>query len=363
MPRSSDNRYAAPAVSDIFKSWTDISSSLYKPNVPSDPESDEDDEISLPLRESWNIVSGKTNIDVLCQTCSKIDFRLIFQHGVQYSPPERVGSNDAKAVLSGIDLGLLDQIAKRDICPFCRLVSRLGKEKFPCLFTTDHWMRDLLAPITCFLQTISSDDLPDFVAPGSGPPALYIDIELRLKDGHKLNPTCQRYLILDGADASAVDSEWVDTRKPGELVYEGSGGDESGEEEDEEDEEDQPKPDGLPKKYFYSGRKVPQGRVDFELLKGWITHCESVHRGNCNSELLGANRPFSLMVIDILKRVVVPAPSGCRYVALSYVWGAKKEGDESTYSLRSGKLPQTIEDAITVVYELGERYLWVDAIW
>lgn len=60
----------------------------------------------------------------------------------------------------------------------------------------------------------------------------------------------------------------------------------------------------------------------------------------------------------------------CRYFALSYVWGKvhipKTVRANLSTRLAKGGLPQnlpvTIEDAMTLVAELGERYLWVDSL-
>ncbi|KAG1840271.1 heterokaryon incompatibility protein-domain-containing protein [Suillus subalutaceus] len=69
---------------------------------------------------------------------------------------------------------------------------------------------------------------------------------------------------------------------------------------------------------------------------------------------------------------VVPAPSGCRYVALSYVWGVNgaeywtTKDDIAKRSMPGGlnaaNLPDTITDSISFVRQLGERYIWIDAL-
>jgi hypothetical protein len=69
---------------------------------------------------------------------------------------------------------------------------------------------------------------------------------------------------------------------------------------------------------------------------------------------------------------VVPAPSGCRYVALSYIWGGigaeywttknNIAGRGTPGGLNTAKLPDTITDSILFVRQLGERYIWIDAL-
>ncbi|KAI9868804.1 MAG: hypothetical protein M1813_004655 [Trichoglossum hirsutum] len=123
-------------------------------------------------------------------------------------------------------------------------------------------------------------------------------------------------------------------------------------------------------------RETSQSKqVDFGLFCSWISRCSNDHGPKCES--LGARgivqKPISLRVIDVQRLRVIPAPTECRYVALSYVWGTAKllsttkanlhtlEGDGSL-QMWDGQLPQTIKDAIFLLTKLGERYLWVDSL-
>lgn len=56
-----------------------------------------------------------------------------------------------------------------------------------------------------------------------------------------------------------------------------------------------------------------------------------------------------------------PSFGPCNYLALSYMWGTV---GQKSYDLGDilDVVPPTIEDAITVMKKLGERYLWVDSI-
>jgi hypothetical protein len=62
-------------------------------------------------------------------------------------------------------------------------------------------------------------------------------------------------------------------------------------------------------------------------------------------------------VLDCRSRQVINAPEGCRYVALSYVWGRSSESNESLK-----ELSKVIEDSITVTLGLGFNYFWADRI-
>ncbi|KAI9663660.1 MAG: hypothetical protein M1821_007150 [Bathelium mastoideum] len=82
-----------------------------------------------------------------------------------------------------------------------------------------------------------------------------------------------------------------------------------------------------------------------------------------------------LRLVDVEQDCIVEASFDVRYVALSYVWGGLDQlrNTISNDSLLSRpfslRLPQyhkllrnTIKDAISLVRQLGERYLWVDAL-
>lgn len=79
----------------------------------------------------------------------------------------------------------------------------------------------------------------------------------------------------------------------------------------------------------------------------------------------------SLRLIDVRKRLVVPATTNFRYLALSYVWGTELSQHDWLGSLsgtKSGRsrgtlrahLPDTFEDALKLTQDLGESYLWID---
>ncbi len=125
-----------------------------------------------------------------------------------------------------------------------------------------------------------------------------------------------------------------------------------------------------------TGREVAD-LVDLGRVRDWIEICRSRHGDACEKPgWLDNLEPASgLRVIDVVGKKIVSAIPGCRYLALSYVWG------ESTLLLKRGvalksnierlgedgglavlDLPRTIRDAITLTKELGEQYLWVDAL-
>jgi hypothetical protein len=94
--------------------------------------------------------------------------------------------------------------------------------------------------------------------------------------------------------------------------------------------------------------------TDFSLLRRWFQRCLMSHgvscHGNWSDELL------TTKMIDVSARCIVPCPPHCKYIALSYVWGSVVPEKNA---LENWRLPQTIEDAITVTQEMGIPYLWV----
>ena len=120
--------------------------------------------------------------------------------------------------------------------------------------------------------------------------------------------------------------------------------------------------------HHYRGRIVNSLSPDFTRIRSWIDECHSLrYHANCKSllKIMG----FQTRVIDCWTRQIVPLTRDLEYLALSYVWGKEIDDENSQTSQTSGfvpfNAPQTIEDAMSVVQGLEERYLWVDryCIW
>jgi hypothetical protein len=117
------------------------------------------------------------------------------------------------------------------------------------------------------------------------------------------------------------------------------------------------------------GGRYVGAQVDMDIIRAWLHHCENSHGKDCKPSLRYPFQPTFL--IDVVDSCLVNAPSECRYIALSYVWGTGavfKHLQENSTSLRSPgvlnslPIPMTIRDAMTVVHAIKERYLWVDSI-
>lgn len=115
----------------------------------------------------------------------------------------------------------------------------------------------------------------------------------------------------------------------------------------------------LDSKDTFPGRKWSNARwvgptVDLSLAEQGMKFCLENHPRLC--QVWHAKELSMISLIDVHERKVVPYPGKCEYVALSYVWGGVIPVPRA---LEARKLPQTLEDAITVTKDLGLRYIWV----
>jgi hypothetical protein len=110
------------------------------------------------------------------------------------------------------------------------------------------------------------------------------------------------------------------------------------------------------------------------MARSWLSTCLEGHRhvDNYTSDLMPA-RLLALQTTaegQIDSRIVVSEQVGpVSYLALSYCWGGDQEFKTTEESLLKSngivdvsRLPQTIQDAITVTMQMGYSYLWVDSI-
>ncbi|KAM7210919.1 Heterokaryon incompatibility protein (HET) domain containing protein [Rhypophila decipiens] len=111
-------------------------------------------------------------------------------------------------------------------------------------------------------------------------------------------------------------------------------------------------------------RRLEPRVFDFTLLSTWMSYCDENHRTRCSRKTFSELRRF--YVFDCRSREVVDAPDGCRYVALSYVWGKNDSSGSSVGPAspqnKRDRLEKVIEDSITVTQSLGLHYLWADRI-
>ncbi|KAH9921363.1 heterokaryon incompatibility protein-domain-containing protein [Amylocystis lapponica] len=122
------------------------------------------------------------------------------------------------------------------------------------------------------------------------------------------------------------------------------------------------------------GRRV-KATVDMRLVKRWLGLCEEAHGDACSFVWWRGDDeglPGCVRMVDVTCMTVVHAAPACRYVALSYLWGkmgreywttrANVERHAAPGGLDETALPGTIRDAVLFVRQLGERYVWIDAL-
>ncbi|KAF4443085.1 tol [Fusarium acutatum] len=122
--------------------------------------------------------------------------------------------------------------------------------------------------------------------------------------------------------------------------------------------------------------------LDLSIPQRWIKQCEDQHEQGCQKPKWlsdsDAEWPERCRVIDVVEHRIVDLLPTMRYVALSYVWGSSEMARQSRFerrltrenlsrlqqpnSLGDISMPQTIKDAMYVTEQVGERFLWVDAL-
>jgi hypothetical protein len=119
----------------------------------------------------------------------------------------------------------------------------------------------------------------------------------------------------------------------------------------------------------YSGRIRPR-LASAPLLRSWKDICFNFHADACRHIFTGA-RTSGMRAIDGNKRCITNLQYHDDYLVLSYVWGTapvpmltRATFDEyhRDGALHTNMLPATIEDALSLVRCLGEKFIWVDSL-
>ncbi|KAJ3535164.1 hypothetical protein NM208_g7245 [Fusarium decemcellulare] len=105
-------------------------------------------------------------------------------------------------------------------------------------------------------------------------------------------------------------------------------------------------------------RLIDPAKADLDAIKRWLALCHGQHGKLCNPPADSYSLPTGFTVINCAARKLEPLPSGAKFVALSYVWGANTSG--ATSPTLPSAFPQAIEDAIIVVLEIGIKFIWID---
>lgn len=127
------------------------------------------------------------------------------------------------------------------------------------------------------------------------------------------------------------------------------------------------------------GNLVTARRADITPNRPWMPlsmiailtqACMNQHPKCAEQTSLGLQMKSQLFVINLHDLVLVPAPKGCKYVALSYVWGPQT-GEWEIRPIKSStveslpipkNIPRTIIHAMNVAKGCGFDYIWVDQL-
>ncbi len=160
---------------------------------------------------------------------------------------------------------------------------------------------------------------------------------------------------------------------------------------------------GRPPEQSQNDSRIVKNQVNLELIKSWIETCKESHNStylessfsfshesfipdkptdihdqaplihdSCQS-IPAVTATYSLTLVDVKMERLVDMPLNTTYIALSYVWGGvqlfqnvmKRQKDlyiSKSISVDNEAIPLTIRDAIRLIRDLGERYLWVDSL-
>ncbi|KFA60137.1 hypothetical protein S40285_09600 [Stachybotrys chlorohalonatus IBT 40285] len=275
-------------------------------------------EDDLSKRKWWlkdPVVLDESDKSYLCGTCRHINFRfMLFE-----TPLYHVGGDYE------IQLGSYSDVLKRQSCAFCRLVRAAmdnAKGQDDEMVPTEHEGKPVMLSLVSTFETHDA----------SRPRVLLLWVSHRKEISQ---PTRQIQLVAEN---------WA-------LGTSGR------------------------------GRPIKLEKLDYLLALFWIAVC----RGGCGlhkevSDSLDPESrtelPPNLRLIDVTDMRIVEADSSMRYVNLSYVWpkapqlrlemanrdivmGPGRPLDKPEFRHR---IPQTITDAMEVCREIGDRYLWVDAL-
>jgi len=112
-------------------------------------------------------------------------------------------------------------------------------------------------------------------------------------------------------------------------------------------------------------------------MRGWLDTCMAGHQNLCSPHAEAGYSRLPDRVIEVsldtprMIRLVNTGNMGERYACLSHCWGGQyplqttREPDTLSVHLKSieeQSLPKTFRDAITVIVELGIRFIWIDSL-
>lgn len=305
----------------------------------------------------------QSELSVFPDTASEITITPSFEGGEPLPGPETVAFRESDYRTVGtIHLNWLDDIAVNENCPICRLITTYAEICHPHI-TSNY------SVYPNYRVGVSLDVLLFKLSTARTPPrhpwSSYLQPVFTTRAGelarHRryfvggtehLVPWVSRYGVSEHSNAS-------DENPPLEPLY----------------------------------RFTHGYTVDLTRLKNRLNICEMSHtEASCRKELqikedkrrpLTSNQPHDhetepvvfkyRRIINVSSRMVFETPTDCRYVALGHrqhfplhvtrIFSRWKTAfTRFTFAKLPDNLPAVFEDAIAVTRELGEMYLWIDAL-
>ena len=274
----------------------------------------------------------------LCNICRRISFDTLL-HKV-----------DALMYENPIPLGTLQAIARKTECSFCRLVAHTGAH---ILQSTIESLRSHGSNVYC--------ELCDDIAWG--------------RYATRIRFLCLKLTI----SSPNADEEVIRHGRIQQILTSGE----------------------HPPEQKRNDSRLVKDQIDLELVKCWLETCKEQHNSTYleYNMFLGSFAPDTptdihdpstlifqpcrpnpvnqiasdLTLVDVKRDCLVDMPLNATYIALSYVWGGpqsfqnvmsrrKDLYNPHSISVDDEAIPRTIQDAIWLVANLGEKYIWVDSL-
>ena len=293
--------------------------------------------------DSQNMTPNQHN--GLCVVCQTVDFVSLTSEACQYSYTK-----------SHFHVGALKHIARKTFCPGCRLIISATKSTDRSYDKFGESTITLGRRFISALNQKSGSGVYEIATDGGKlvwvhmtlPMESFIEVSVdgRACEHRTIYPPRVIGIIVRAAAAESVQSSALKRSEVTGRMF-----------------------DQSLKPFCVRGRDVPP-KVNMNLVKHWMQSCSAQH-DRCRIPTLSAVKEHTIRLIDTRDYRVVSATSRERYAALSYVWGSETTplltrdtlSDLSTLDgLRNLTIPQTIIDAIRLVRDLDERYLWVDSL-
>ena len=274
------------------------------------PEVKRQENATIPSRVWWvenPETLPPTDPSHLCVVCKHIDFRYLLN-----SPPQQLREL--------VPLSSLEQIIQKKECAFCRLIVHtiqvaFGEDKLP--FEIDG------KPVSCGLRMLPME------INITGPRQLCVYLNVLPK---KKSIEASTDLLIYGIVNEHTKNKETTNEKP-----------------------------------------ISLSRMNLSTIKHWYLTCLDGRCGGTPFASPRVNLPKGFRLIDVQRMCIVGGDDNSRYLALSYVWGSSKtllnskeiRADLETEAVLLKKLeelPKTIKDAMNLVRELEEQYLWVDSL-